>query len=493
MTERDLVALAQRAADVLLKIPGVHAVGVGVKESGGQRTDELSIRVFVTDKRPLDQIPPDERVPAEIDGVKTDVVQQDIPTIGQLPGALSNRDDAGSYRPLRGGIQITAVDMQGSGTLGCLARVTGDPNTIVAITCHHVVLERCGTPFSAREVGQPLGDGGCSGCCSDIVGTLLDAVCDTDVDVAIIKLSSGAKWLAEVLGVGVLSGNHDITQAELNPPQPPYQVRKRGRTTQLTGGYVTDIGLSGSVNNPDGTLHRNYTNAIRVMGNPDPAHPGATTNFSSPGDSGAAIVNAAGEVVAILFGGGAGVTFAQPIGAVIAKFATGVPAARQRALMIATAAAPEAVQVVPIVGLEPAREPVLPQADRERLDVDLRRAPLLNWYFELLVRHRTEVTHLINTNRRVAMVWHRSGAAELAQTMFRAFRHPNVTVPSAVRGRPLAAVLADALAALDRYGSPALRADAHTAAATIPDVNDLTYRELVDLIAGRPAPSTSTS
>jgi hypothetical protein len=57
----------------LLKVPGVTGVDVGYKMVGGQQTDVLAIRVYVA--RKIDP-PPDQRIPAEIEGVPTDVIER---------------------------------------------------------------------------------------------------------------------------------------------------------------------------------------------------------------------------------------------------------------------------------------------------------------------------------------------------------------------------------------------------------------------------------
>ena len=76
MADVDRVRAVKKAAAARLHaIPGVHAVGVGFKVVGGKETDELAITVFVEKKKKAEDLAEDELVPAEIDGVKTDVVQ----------------------------------------------------------------------------------------------------------------------------------------------------------------------------------------------------------------------------------------------------------------------------------------------------------------------------------------------------------------------------------------------------------------------------------
>src|SRR5713226_6261732 len=92
---RDIKRAAQGG---LLAIPGVHAVGVGAKIVGGQRTQEISIMVYLVKKKPLSELRPEEVIPPEIDGVKTDVIESEVLRL--------HAEDASRYRPLKGGCQI---------------------------------------------------------------------------------------------------------------------------------------------------------------------------------------------------------------------------------------------------------------------------------------------------------------------------------------------------------------------------------------------------
>lgn len=89
-------------------------------------------------------------------------------------------------------------------------------------------------------------------------------------------------------------------------------VGKSGRTTGLTQGRVTQIGVSVNVNYGGGrvALFRNQIAIQSVNANP----------FSAGGDSGSLIWRWATGVrpVGLLFAGGGGTTFANPIGAVLA-------------------------------------------------------------------------------------------------------------------------------------------------------------------------------
>lgn len=57
----------------LLKLPGVTAVDIGHKIVGGKKTDVLAIRVYVEKKK---DVPEEEVVPKQIQGVPTDVIER---------------------------------------------------------------------------------------------------------------------------------------------------------------------------------------------------------------------------------------------------------------------------------------------------------------------------------------------------------------------------------------------------------------------------------
>jgi hypothetical protein len=132
---RDVLA---RGAEARLRaIPGVVHVSVGLRERGGAITDDHAIRVYVREKQPLDEVAPAERIPAEIDGVPTDVN-----VVGEFRFAADNA----RYRPLVGGIQITnrIIDVNDTmtrtqlhrGTLGCFATRISDGSQVLVSNWH---------------------------------------------------------------------------------------------------------------------------------------------------------------------------------------------------------------------------------------------------------------------------------------------------------------------------------------------------------------------
>lgn len=74
-TMDDVQAIKTRYEDALLSLPGVVGVGVGMRQRGGQWTDEVCIVVSVQNKRSEDVLDPTEILPREIEGVPVDVLE----------------------------------------------------------------------------------------------------------------------------------------------------------------------------------------------------------------------------------------------------------------------------------------------------------------------------------------------------------------------------------------------------------------------------------
>lgn len=65
--------LIEKYREWLMSKPHVIGVGAGYATRGGVRGSDLSIVVLVDSKLPEAQIAPDDRVPAELEGVRVDV------------------------------------------------------------------------------------------------------------------------------------------------------------------------------------------------------------------------------------------------------------------------------------------------------------------------------------------------------------------------------------------------------------------------------------
>jgi hypothetical protein len=195
--------------------------------------------------------------------------------------------------------------------------------------------------------------------------------------------------------------------------------------------------------------------------------------FADHADSGAVLINDGQEVVGLLAGKVKqndrhdldGYGFATPI----------TPVINNLGIEILTAANAGAELIVEVEAGEPPPGPVAsargPGAVRPLLFRSDQRAALLRAqeelleteagreYAELARRHQEEVRTLINTNKRVAVVWHRNKGPLLAQVALQAVQHPDTSIPADINGQPLALCVSSILEILERYGSVLLRSD----------------------------------
>ena len=283
------------------------AVGLGGRERDGRPTGEIVLKVFVERKLPADELTPGRLLPGEFEGLGVDVVELPEPALEVdpappqpgSPGTSAADLDSTEFRPLKGGACVqVALAGAGLGTLGCFLTDAADPTKVYALTNFHVVNVKGGAQPVAgtTRLGQPDNQDGPTKCCSHLIGTFAAGSGNAVRDAAVVRLDGGATWLAEITEIGVVTGTHTLTVAEVAPLN--YQVRKRGMRTGLTGGIVEALNTQNTI---DGVTRNNV---IVVRPNPNAGvKAGGTLFFSDHGDSGSAVVNATNEIVALHFAG----------------------------------------------------------------------------------------------------------------------------------------------------------------------------------------------
>ncbi|HEX3475965.1 MAG TPA: hypothetical protein VHT91_13155, partial [Kofleriaceae bacterium] len=489
----------------LQHLPNVQGVGLGGKERGGQPTGETSIVVVVRKKLPADQLSPAEVIPSEIEGLPTDVIEiagefRDIQSsLSHVPGVQAGGsyvEDSTAYKPVRAGTKIEPDTKRGFGTLGFLARITGGTDArIMAVTCAHVCFPPAnrGDPVVVTGnpvMGQVSPDGGCSKCCSEVIGTTFKGYYEPStatfggMDAAIIPLDPSTQWLAIIEGIGPVRGKYDITSADASPHT--YQVRKRGFRTGLTGGVVWMINYHGT---SGVTGHRRaYTNGILIKPNSNSLY--QFPAFADHGDSGSAVVNEHNEIVGLLFSAvtldpdnpGAppppqlGWGIAMPIADVIARFQQG----DHITLEPATSTSLSDVQTTPAASAAPDRPAGLrPSPLTRRVEHDLARSDRGRALTALWQRHSGEINRLINTDRRVAVGWHRNGGPALFQCLVRAADGDSLTLPHEIAGRPVDDCVSAIAALLARHGSAELQRDLDAWRRMLPPLSGQSYDQLL--------------
>jgi hypothetical protein len=67
--------IKDRYKEYLMSLENVVSIGIGLKKVKGKVTEELSIIVGVSTKKPFNLLKKSDIIPSELDGIKTDVIQ----------------------------------------------------------------------------------------------------------------------------------------------------------------------------------------------------------------------------------------------------------------------------------------------------------------------------------------------------------------------------------------------------------------------------------
>lgn len=243
--------LVRRACDVLLKIPGVFSVGLGSKLVNGESTGELAFSIMVLEKKPAASLAPHEIIPAEIEGLPTDVIE------GQPPRLLADEEeqedfdadiprDQEKYRPIVGGIQIrgaNSIAANGAhtfGTLGGFAKTVGNnPGRHVLLTNHHVLDDKFGELNGPSCTGCTKGDAVGNPNVGSQIATVLSGKNDNQVDAAIAILDKGVQFQRDIVKDDETSQREAIGDSRpLETTDADMVVHKRGMRSRITYGIV---------------------------------------------------------------------------------------------------------------------------------------------------------------------------------------------------------------------------------------------------------------
>ena len=406
-------------------------------------------------------------------------------------------------RPLSGGLQITAHPFLGvlvSGTLGAVVVDTSNPGSAHILTSYAGLSANGTTPPALdNDVGQPDNDDSCTGCCSNTVGGFFKGGPDhATPTAALVKLKDDQRWLAEIMQIGLIDGTASVTAADVDTGL--YLVRKRGIATRLTGGVVTAVGgVRGTI--PAGVRPE----AMIIRPNPNPSKPTEGICFSHFLDRGALVVNWFNKVVGLLYDeieiveSGRKVVHgvATPIHIVLdqLKNSAGVDVQMAKAekpdqvqTAIARQAMPPEAAMPPVAETpQPRREPIpgfaaplpVPAGAFARLREELSRTPTGAFAMSMWLRHGREIRDLIDHNRRVATVWHRSGGPALLQALVRAVHVPSAIVPATINGVPIAEGIDRVAHVFRKYGSPDLQEDVAQLQSQLPPIGGLSLDEIL--------------
>lgn len=311
----------------LMAMQNVVGVGVGFKETGGERTGDYALVVLVERKLPLAALAPNAVLPKNVSGVNVDVIE-----VGELR-ALQTRTSR--WRPAPGGVSIGHYKVT-AGTLGAVVRDRNSGERLILSNNHVIansndaeagdlilqpgpidggsasedafaILERfCpidfGTePGSCEVAGTYASIGntvaGWLGSSHRINSTKSDPLAVNLVDAALAKPDKDSQLLDEIIDIGAVNGT---TTGYLG-----MSVRKSGRTTSFTTGQIKLINATVEINY-GGDRKANFENQM------------VTGPMSQGGDSGSLVVAGdSQEAVGLLFAGSSQSTIFNPIQAVM--------------------------------------------------------------------------------------------------------------------------------------------------------------------------------
>jgi endonuclease G, mitochondrial len=230
----DVQAAVRQVADDYLDDDNINSVGVGYKETDGERTEELVLQFTVGQKFGLEALEaaPTREIPKTIEAngitFATDVIERDF-----APHLTERRS---RVNPLAPGVSIGHVKVS-AGTLGCFVQENGSRELHVLSNWHVL-------------------DGGGN------VGDAIASIVDRDTDDAILGLGTAVRRIAD--------------------PALGDRVVKSGRTTGVTHGVVTRVQTITKLNY--GSVGTKRVSGFEI--GPDPSRPAPNNEISMGGDSG---------------------------------------------------------------------------------------------------------------------------------------------------------------------------------------------------------------
>ncbi|MDZ7373925.1 MAG: S1 family peptidase [candidate division KSB1 bacterium] len=338
-TEEQVRAVRARVQTELLRKANVVGVGIGYKEKGGQKTEEICLVVLVEKKLPREELAPEDLVPSVIEGVVTDVKE-----VGKIVAQQARTD---RWRPAPPGVSIGHWAIT-AGTFGAVVRDRGTGQRLI-LSNNHVLANSndaaVGDPILqpgpadgghhpqdriadllrfVRIVFEGGGGDGEGGICriaafasqvANLAARLLGsewrlhpvrAVQQANrVDAAVARPISGDVITDAVLEVGEIHGT--------TAPHLGMAVLKSGRTTAVTTGTIELL---------DATVRVSYGAAGTALFEGQIV----TGNMSAPGDSGSLLVEASSRrAVGLLFAGSDQSTVYNPIPDVLSALDLEIP------------------------------------------------------------------------------------------------------------------------------------------------------------------------
>lgn len=286
--------------DALMGLPNVVGTALSTKITAGEDTEEPSLTVFVEQKLPEDMLASGQRVPKEVDGIATDVIQTGVFFAGQepvatIPATGGPATDVGievltsRVRPAKGGFSVGHYQI----TAGTYATGVYDASAFPGIPSRYYILSNNHVLANSNNarINDPIlqpgpYDGGVPA--RDTIAHLSRFVpinfsgAPNLVDAAIAE-GKFEQLDREIYWIGYARGGAPA-------PTIGMAVQKTGRTTNWTSGTIIALNATVNVNYGSGKVARFVRQIV-------------TSNMSAPGDSGSLLLDLDNRVVGLLFAG----------------------------------------------------------------------------------------------------------------------------------------------------------------------------------------------
>ena len=160
MEDAEYLEIKDRAWEKFRTIPGVHAVGLGLKTVGGHRTSDRAIIVFVVHKRRRDQLSLTELIPSTFEGIRTDVVEMGEPRSMQADAIEAEVDPNPSGPGIRVHLSALNDPVPGGWIVVLVVTVSKIPSGSSAPTSNASVVSTDPVfPSSVSDVAEDLAKG----------------------------------------------------------------------------------------------------------------------------------------------------------------------------------------------------------------------------------------------------------------------------------------------------------------------------------------------
>jgi len=227
--------IKEKHEDELLKKANCVGVGIGKKITKGKQTKKDAILVFVTNKKSIIELAPNDIIPKKLDGALCDVVEA-----GEIWAANVFRS---KHRPLIGG--VSACNFKGSACTSGI-RVWRDEIPYTLMNYHCVIGTNWGGKVGDIITNPSRKDGGSEDC---VIGraTSFSSFDEGVCDAALVDLTTEMEDKVPVIG----EYHKEVKKVKIGDV-----LEKSGRTTSHTKGTVIAVNatISVSFNKEDGSL-----------------------------------------------------------------------------------------------------------------------------------------------------------------------------------------------------------------------------------------------